>query len=270
MDTGLFWENVEHGVPLLQCRLLPVRHGFARRSGGVSVIPHLASLNVGGNLGDDPSFVAENRRRLSRAIGATPERMVGASQIHSDRVETVTEHDAGRCDYSCDGFVTACPDLALLIKTADCAPILLCDPKNGVIAALHAGWRGAVAQIASRGVDAMCALGAQREEIRAAVGPCIHACCYEVGEDVICAVQTLCGKDAQTVLHAHHGRPANASDGKMYLDLSELNRYVLLHAGLNPAHVAVSEICTCCNPERYFSHRGANGKRGVMGAVIAL
>lgn len=242
---------------------LACRHGFSTRRGGVSVIAHLASLNLGTDRGDDDAAVSENRRRFAAAVGYAPERAVSAHQIHSASVITVPETDAGRNDFSCDGFVTRTPGLALIVKIADCVPILLCDSANGVIAALHAGWRGTVADIAGAGIAAMIKSGADPRTVYAAIGPCIHACCYEVGEEVADAVRAVTGEDSVRFL-TDRGR------GKYMADLPAINAFLLERVGVPADHISISDRCTCCESDLFFSHRALAGKRGVMAAAIVL
>jgi YfiH family protein len=161
--------------------LAGLSHGFLGRRGGVST-GEVASLNVGLGSGDDPAAVAENRRRAGEAVlpGAT---VVGVHQYHSADCVTVTEPwDDGHRPHA-DALVTARRGELLGIVTADCAPILLADFDAGVIGAAHAGWRGAHGGIVEAAVAAMAALGARRESIVAAIGPCIGQASYEVGED---------------------------------------------------------------------------------------
>jgi hypothetical protein len=149
----------------------------------------------------------------------------------------------------------------LVVKVADCVPILLSDPKAGVIAALHAGWRGSALGIACRGIERMVQLGADPEQIVVAIGPCIHACCYEVGEDFRLRVEELLGDEICKRFLKPRG-------DKLYADLPELNRQFLLASHVKKEHIDISPACTCCHPDRYFSHRASHGKRGTMAAMI--
>ena len=158
-----------------------VPHGFLGRRGGVS-LGEVASLNVGLGSGDDAAAVAENRRRAADAVlpGAA---LVGVYQIHSAECVTVTSPWSADRRPEADALVTARPGILLGIVTADCAPVLLADAAAGVIGAAHAGWRGARAGIVEATVAAMEALGARRERIAAAIGPCIAQPSYEVSQD---------------------------------------------------------------------------------------
>ncbi len=237
-------------------------HGFSTRLGGVSQPAHLASLNLGFDRGDEEAAVETNRSRFADAVGYRTERCVSAHQIHSDRVEIVGAADAGRKDYTCDGFVTRTNNLALLVKVADCVPILCCDAKNGVVAAIHAGWRGTVSGIAVKGIQTMLSCGASLSDVQVAIGACIHDCCYEVGEEVAQAIRTVTASSAVDFLHA------SPSGGKYMADIASLNAFLLVQAGVLVQNISLCRQCTCCAPNRFFSHRASQGKRGVMAAAI--
>jgi YfiH family protein len=169
-----------------------------------------------------------------------------------------------------DGMVTATPGIALGIFTADCVPLLMVDAERRIVAALHAGWRGTLAGIAAEGVHAMVALGARPASIRAALGPSIGLCCFEVDAAL---AETFAREIPGAAAHAHPGnlpRETPAADfqdtaspgvrpGKAYLDLRAIIRLQLASEGLNPASIANVGPCTRCANERYFSRRGAGG-----------
>ncbi|MBE6622289.1 MAG: peptidoglycan editing factor PgeF [Ruminococcaceae bacterium] len=248
-------------LPRLVCRDIGVPHGFSTRFGGVSHGNGLDSLDLGAAAGSEE--VAENRRRLAEALGSSPDRMFSARQIHSATVETVTSADLGR-EFACDGFVTAERGLLLTVKTADCVPILLCDEVAGVVAAVHAGWRGTVAGIAREAVKAMTTLGASPSRIAAAIGPCIHRECYEVDEPFLATV-----KEQNEALTAFV-TPLPHKEGHYLADLVAMNRYLLLSAGLTEGNLYACGFCTDCASEVFFSHRASGGKRGLMMAGIRL
>jgi hypothetical protein len=159
--------------------LAGVRHGFFGREGGVSSGIY-QSLNAGTGSKDDPAAVAENRRRIASAFALAPERLMGVHQVHSPGAVLVSEPWRGARPEA-DALVTATPNLALSILTADCAPVLLADAEAGVIGAAHAGWKGALGGVLEATVTLMREHGAQR--IVAAIGPCIHQASYEVGPE---------------------------------------------------------------------------------------
>lgn len=267
MEKCTFCTDRTGTVPVIRSSLLTVPHGFSTREGGVSTIPHLASLNLGFDLGDDIGNVLENRRRFfSAALGReTPaENAVFATQVHSDTVFVCGKTDLGRSDLFLDGFVTNEPGVPLFVRTADCCPLLFSDPVHRVIGACHAGWRGSVAGIAEKTVEKMCSLGAKPADTRCIIGPCIHVCCYEVGDDFVKAVREAVPPALADLCLV------GWEDGRIHADLTALNRRILLDAGLTEDHIAVCPECTASDPVRFFSHRASRGKRGLCGGVIML
>ena len=238
-------------------------HGFSTRSGGVSTLEHLATMNFTTSTGDSEENVAENCRIFLSALGLEPDSRISSHQIHSAKVRYVTEADAGSVFDDCDGFVTDRPGVALIVKTADCVPILMSDNEAGVIAAVHAGWRGTVGAIAPIAANEMVKLGASLENIRIAIGPCIHDCCFEVQQDFVDAVSDIRGKVFADT-HIHRRKASR------YADLVGMNLDLLSAAGIQRAQIDVAADCTCCAPFLYHSHRATKGKRGVMAAVIGL
>ena len=251
-------KKINHnGVIYFKSDYIRATHGFSTRFGGVSKEPHLAEMNLGLNLGDDPLAVRENYRRMADAIGFDRDSIVFTNQIHSATVLTVGQEDVGKT-YDCDGFVTKEKGVTLAVRSADCVPILLSDDKNGVIGAVHAGWRGTVDRIQQNAVKAMCELGAEPRFIRVVIGACIHDCCYKVGEDF---KNTLYEKLGSKMTDRYLSED-------MHFDLVGLNTELLGAVGVRD-YVA-SPDCTCCNSQLYFSHRATGGKRGVMSAFISL
>lgn len=245
------------GVVYFRSSEIATPHGFSTRLGGVSKQPHLAEMNFGKTLGDDPKNVEENYARIADAIGFSKESIVFTNQIHSNIVLPVGKEDVGKT-FDCDGFVTREKGVTLAVRSADCVPILFCDEKASVIGAVHAGWRGTASRIQQNCVKEMCRLGAEAENITALIGACIHKCCYKVGRDFQKALQELLGEELT-------GRHLSED---MYADLVGLNTELLRESGVKK--IIASEDCTCCNPEFYFSHRATKGKRGVMSAFISL
>ncbi|MBR6514668.1 MAG: peptidoglycan editing factor PgeF [Clostridia bacterium] len=245
------------GVIYFKSEKIRVSHGFSTRLGGVSKEPHLAEMNLGKNLGDDPASVEENYRRMASAIGFENGSIVFTNQIHSNIVLTVGKADIGKV-YDCDGFVTKEKGVTLAVRSADCVPILFYDDKARVIGAVHAGWRGTVDRIQQNCVRAMCELGATPEGITVLIGACIHKCCYKVGEDFCNTLYERLGRE----LTDRYVSP------DMYADLVGLNRELLEEMGVRD--ITASPDCTCCKSDLYFSHRASKGKRGVMSAFISL
>ena len=250
------------GLEFLQVDRFTVPHGFTTRLGGVSPKPY-DSLNLSMHRGDSAENVAENFSRLASAVGFDLQRLVLSHQTHSDRIRPVTAEDALGLDHhtypECDGLITNEPGVALWVFTADCTPILLSDPVTGAVGAVHAGWRGTAARIAEKAVLAMAKeYGCKPENIRAAIGPNIGQCCFATDEDVPKAMGQTLGPAADAYILSQNG--------KYYVNLKEINRQILQEAGV--AQVAVSEACTACETDRFWSHRRTGGIRGSQGAVI--
>ena len=238
-------------------------HGFTTRFGGVSS-GHLDSLNIGTHRGDDPANVLENYRILGNALGFDPRKLVLTKQTHTDIVLKVgkAQHGAGLfapelCP--CDGLITNEPGTGLVIFTADCTPILLYDPVTGAVGAAHAGWRGTASQIAAKTVRAMTEhYGCRPEDICAAIGPNIGPCCFETDGDVPEAMLKAFGDPA-----APHIQKRGQ---KYYVNLKALNALSLAQAGV--CSVDISQDCTACAPDKYWSHRITGNHRGSQGAII--
>ena len=168
--------------------------------------------------------------------------------------------------YTADGLYTDLPDQPILCFTADCVPVLLCDPVHRVIAAVHCGWRSSVGDILGKALAKMAALGARPADIRAAIGPAIGPCCFETGADVVQALERWLGKAAA----APFFRPRPEKTGKFLVDLKGANGQRLQQLGLSPAHIDISADCTMCQPTLFWSHRVTGGQRGSQAAVIYL
>jgi YfiH family protein len=224
-------------------------HGFIGRAGGVSTGP-FASMNLSYWVGDDERAVDTNWERLRCAV---PDLKIVArlNQVHGNDVHAATR-DTASLRPSGDGIVTAEPGVMLGIFTADCVPILMIDSKRKIAGALHAGWRGVIADIADAGVRAMVQLGAHTSDIRAAMGPSIGQCCFEVDADLGDRfVREIDGARS----HTRAGRP-----GKAFIDLRAVVRDQLERAGLAPANIASVGPCTRCAADHFFSRRAAGGK----------
>lgn len=239
-------------MELLTASSLRARHGFPDRTGGVSKAP-FASLNSSFVVGDEALAVQENLARLARAAGVAPERLISARQVHGDRV---VEAAAVTGDTEADAVWTDVPGTAVGVRTADCVPILLEDPR-GRVAAVHAGWRGVINEITARTVEQLVARGARVEELRVAVGPCIQRCCFEVDGDLPERFARAFGDD---VVVRHPERP------KPHLDLPRAVTKTLARLGVPADHVAVLPHCTMCDG-RFFSHRR---ERGVTGRHLSF
>lgn len=195
--------------------------------------------------------------------------MAFTRQVHRADVRVVTMADVHELytevPYEADGLVTDVPGLALICFTADCVPVLLSDSVHGVIGAVHCGWRSSVADILGNAVAKMCALGARPEDICAGIGPAISRCCFEVGAEVIEAVDEYLGGDSGGLYEPEAGAP-----GKFMLDLKAANARRLAQLGLRPENITLSDECTRCSNEKYWSHRHTRGERGAQGSIIVL
>ena len=237
-------------------------HAFTTRFGGVSKAP-FDSLNLGLHRGDDPENVAKNHALLATSLGYDPKKLVLSHQTHSDIVRAVTSADAAGIDHrlypECDALITNEPGVALFVFTADCTPILLHDPVTGAVGAVHAGWRGTAGAIVSKTVEKMVSLyGCAAKNIRAAIGPNIGFCCFETDADVPEAMINAYGEKAKTHIRS--------KVDKYYVNLKELNAIALRRSGVE--NIAISDACTVCECDRFWSHRVTRGIRGSQGAII--
>jgi YfiH family protein len=224
-----------------------ITHGFLGRRGGVSR-GAFASLNLSYLAGDDPAHVETNWRRVKEHFPAAG--FVQVHQVHGNRVHVVDARSRGVAAVA-DGMVTAARGVMLGILTADCVPVLLKDEAAGVAGALHAGWRGVIADIASAGVDAMVRLGARADRVQASLGPAIGACCFEVDLEL---ARRFEAEIPGVRPHLHVGGP-----GKAFIDLKAILAEQLMRAGLARAAIVDVAVCTKCRHDRFFSRRAAGG-----------
>ena len=265
----MFSENNKNGLIYMTSSVIPARHLFTTRYGGVSTGDY-ASLNLGSNRGDAQENVAENYRRLAAFFGVERDDCAVTKQVHGTEVRVVTSADKHICGsktpYEADGLVTTERGLPIFCFVADCVPALLCDAEHGVIAAVHCGWRSSVADILGVTVEKMCALGAEPGSICAAMGASIGRCCFETDDDVPDAIKKYLGCDAEEFFGR---RP----DGKTMVDLRAANAMRLRQLGLRAENIDVSHECTMCSHEKYWSHRYTQrmGRgRGSLAAGIVL
>lgn len=239
-------------APALKRFSMHVRHGFFGRRGGVSTGVY-RSLNCGPGSGDDPEKVLENRRRVCLALGADPQKLAAPRQIHSAKAVVADRAFAPNERPECDALVTKRPGLLLGVLAADCAPIVLCDPHNGVIAAIHAGWRGAAGGVIESAVDAMGQLGADPGKMAAGIGPCLSQASFEVGPDLFDAVM-------KTTPWAENLFDPGKGD-RQFFDLKRYCAGRLARLGVAQTDALADDTLT--QPEFYFSHRASvkNGDR---------
>jgi hypothetical protein len=275
-------------------------HGFSTRLGGSSRAYRRGDLNLGFTPGDSRAAVERNRSAFLSAIGARSDGRIRPSarskpapawhlitlrQIHSDLIHCV---DAiPNQPLTGDGIITATPGLLLSIQTADCLPVILVDPKRYVVGVFHAGWRGTVKRIVAKGVGEMqrC-FGSRPRDLKAAIGPGIGGCCYEVGEEVRIKFESQFAYGASLFHEVKESDPVREkypllfltarapghSDlpKKIFLDLAEANRRQLLDAGVLKKNIEASPLCTHCRPELLFSYRAELGKTGRLMAVAGI
>ena len=238
-------------------------HCFTTRLGGVST-GIFDSLNLNFSRGDDPDRVVENFRRIGTVLGFTPNDAVNARQIHSDIVVRVDEKNRGNLAVTgaspeCDAMITNTPGMALYVSTADCTPILLWDSVTGAVGAAHAGWKGTALAIGAKTVAAMIReFGTKPENIRAAIGPSIGFCHFETDADVPEAMLKAFGEEVKPFIRQQ--------GSKYYVNLKEINALALRRAGVT--HIEISQECTMCQPDRFWSHRVTLGQRGAQGGII--
>lgn len=266
-------EIEDKSVPLLYFPILEntgiVEHCFTTRAGGVSE-GIFDSLNLSFTRGDDESAVMENYDRLAAALDTRKEQFVCTDQTHTTNVIRVGKEDCGygvtrQKPYTdVDGLVTDEPGVVLSTFFADCVPLYFVDTVNRAIGLSHSGWRGTVGRMGQRTLEKMATeFGTNPKDIVAAVGPSICQDCYEVSEDVAEEFIKEFSGHADEIL-------INKGNGKYQLDLWKTNEIVLIEAGVNKENIAVTNICTCCNPDLLFSHRASKGKRGNLGAFMYI
>lgn len=260
-------------LPLLHYPILDqtgiVEHCFTTRLGGISE-GVCSSLNLSFSRGDDPKAVMENYRRVAEVFGKTVDDFVCTDQTHTTTVLQVGKDEKGygvtreKPYTDVDGLITNEPGVILSTFYADCVPLYFVDPVHKAIGLSHSGWRGTVGRMGRKTLEAMAeAYGTKPEDVYAAIGPSICQECYEISEDVAMHFYAEFDGHGDEIL-------INKGSGKYQLDLWKTNEIVLLEAGIKPEHLAVTNVCTCCNSEVLFSHRASQGKRGNLAAFLML
>ena len=234
-----------------------VAHAFCTRRGGVSS-GRFAALNMSGREGEEDANVSANWDIAAAAFGLTRRHFFRIHQVHGDKILVIDSadfliHTCRSLEY--DAVVTNRPGLALCILTADCVPVLVADPARRIVAAVHAGWRGTALNISGQVVTLLRErFGSSTRDIRAAVGPAIGPCCYEVDDAVRAAMDRHPGRDA---IFTKQKEP-----GKWRLDLALANRLQIEAAGVTGGNIQVANLCTSCRRDLFYSHRGEGGKTG--------
>jgi YfiH family protein len=277
-------------------------HGFSSRPGGCSRVYGKSDLNLGFTKDDSKTAVQQNRAAFLRALGEPRQasaqhkadtrswNLIGVRQVHSDVIQHIDSEcllSPGGLSLAGDGLITATPGLLLAVQTADCFPIILADMRRRAVGVFHAGWRGTVLRIIEKGAGEMhrC-FGSRPHDLRAAIGPGIQGCCYEVGEEVRTKFDSQFAyatklfrevKDSDPVrekyplLFLTARAPGHSHLPKrLFLDLVEANRQQLLAAGLAAKNIEVSPLCTSCRPDLLFSYRAEKGRTGRMMSVAGI
>ncbi|MGA2921650.1 MAG: peptidoglycan editing factor PgeF [Candidatus Sulfotelmatobacter sp.] len=265
-------------------------HGFSTRVGGFSRVYGKAALNLGFTRDDSKATVQRNRDAFLAELGAKRELnrrwpLVTLRQVHSDIIQLV--ESAPESQLVGDGLITNTPGLLLAIQTADCFPIILVDPKRRALGVFHAGWRGTLRRIVEKGVGEMhrC-FGTGARDLEAAIGPGIHSCCYEVGEEVRDQFESQFAYAEKLVRVVEESDPVREKypmlfltarapghsvlPKKIFLDLAEANRQQLLAVGVPAKSIEVSSLCTNCRTDLLFSYRSEKGKTGLMMGVVGI
>jgi YfiH family protein len=260
-------------------------HGFSTRLGGLSRSYGGHALNLGFTQDDSKATVERNRAAFSRELTSGSWPLITLRQVHSDTIRYV---DApSKSQLVGDGLITSTPGLLLAIQTADCLPIILVDSKNRAVGVFHAGWRGTLKRIIEKGVGEMRRrFGTRARDLKAAIGPGIHGCCYQVGKEVREQFESQFAYAAKLFREIEESdpvrdkypmlfltaRPPGHSElpKKIFLDLAEANRQQLLAVGVPARSIEASPLCTSCNPELLFSYRAEKGRTGRMMAVVGI
>lgn len=244
--------------------------GFSTRKEGMSQAPY-TGLNCGLHVGDSVDIVIENRKKLAQLAGFPFRTWTCAEQVHGNQVKIVTEEEVGSGRFShedaikgIDGLLTDKKGVFLASFYADCVPVFFYAPEKNIIGIAHAGWKGTTSRIVDQMLHTLKETwGVLPRDVYAAIGPSIHECCYEVNHVVMDKVYEVLGEDGNRVIK-------QTSHDKGMLNLQETNRILLEKAGVLPDHIEVSQLCTGCRTDLFFSHRKEGGKTGRMIAFIGL
>jgi polyphenol oxidase len=268
-------------------------HGFSTRVGGVSRAYGKGDLNLGFTKDDTRDAVERNREVFLTKLGAVTRRrkgqrlwpLVTLRQIHSDIIHNI--EDIPSEPLAGDGMISSTPGLLLAIQTADCLPVIIVDTKRHAVGVFHAGWRGTVKRIVEKGVgEIIRCFGSRPQDLKAAIGPGIHGCCYEVGEEVRTKFESQFGYAGRLFREVKESDPVREKypllflsarapghgelPPKIFLDLVEANRQQLVATGVPAKSIEASPLCTNCRPELLFSYRAEKGKTGRLMGVAGI
>jgi YfiH family protein len=269
-------------------------HGFSTRPGGFSKVYGGRTLNLGFTQKDARAAVEKNREKFLQQLGATakgrPWPLVMLRQIHSDLIHCVSalpKTPSAKSALAGDGLLTQQPGLLLGILTADCLPVILVDAKRRAVGVFHAGWRGTVKRIVEKGVGEMHRyFGTLPRDLRAAIGPGVHNCCYTIGPEVRAQFESQFEYGSKLFHEVEDSDPVREKypllfltarapghsvlPKKIFLDLVEANRRQLLAAGVAAKHIGASPLCTSCQTDLLFSYRAEKDVTGRMLAVAGI
>lgn len=248
-------------------------NGTSTRLGGVST-GHTASMNFCLNEFDTTENVARNRETFFEAVGIDPESVVNSRQVHKTDIAVVDEammamspEQRATLNGDIDGLTTDVAGATLACYSADCCIVTVADPANRAVGIVHAGWRGTVGKIAAKLLDVMAErYGTDPGDVACSIAPSICRDCFEVGPDVVDAAREAFDVRACEAIFAAHGN----GDGKYQFDLWEANAQVLMGAGVPRESIEKPNLCTCCNPDLFFSHRASHGKRGTIMTFVGV
>lgn len=257
-------------------------HGFSTRPGGNSRLDGEKVLNLSFMEWDEKENVIANRQSLQKAVGAGDLCLVTTKQIHSDLIRDFSMVPSQPCKG--DASTTKQRGLLLATQTADCVPILLVDPQKRAVASIHAGWRGTLARITQKTVGRLeLECGCRAADMLAAVGPCIGPCCYEVGADFVAKFSSQFADADEYFDEARTGEEPNPLQWlnmcppghqpppkNVHLDLRKANRSQLIASGLRPQNIFVSDLCTGCHTDLFFSYRKEGRQSGRMLSIIGI
>jgi len=269
-SAGFYWREID-GVRALVCAPLEqdgFTNAFSTRLGGISPMPARA-LNLAGFNEDDAENIYENRRRFLKLFDGDWI-LTGCWQTHSADVRVVRSDQEAQPkpgvlgdDVYCDALVSRTPKILLVVKTADCVPILLDDAKTGAFAAVHAGWRGTSSSIVGRAMEQLQSeYGTRATDLRAAIGPAANSCCYEVGDDVIKVFKERFAESDRLF--------TPTCEGHARIDLQAANRDQLMLAGVSPDRIHLAPLCTMDRTDLFFSYRREKKLHGRVGRLMSV
>ena len=263
--------HTKNGVPYMTFKILDnidfVSSAVSTRHGGVSSDKSFSSLNLGLSTEDSLENVVKNYHIFCSATNFDINRLVLAKQTHSSNVMVAENCHAGKGvlkerDYdNVDALITNEKNLPLVIHTADCVPVTFADIKNKAIGNAHCGWRGTYSELAKKTLLAMKKeFGTDAKDVVITIGPCICKDCYEVSENLYLDFKKKFGYEDSII----------KENNKFYIDLGGINKKILIDAGVKAENISVCDLCTCCNKDDLFSHRGQAGRRGLQAVVISI